>query len=116
MNGIPNSKLNGYFPVQRAVIEGNTIVDCKHGLLLGYNDDSKAKVAPADCVFRNNQIVSGNGQTAIEVRKLPVNSLFERNLVQSKKLGIDKQPGIELVSHLKIVAPTSLTKQDVGPK
>ncbi len=53
---------NGYLPVQRAVIDGNVIVDCKHSVLLAYNDIKKATVFPTQIIFRNQRIVSRKGR------------------------------------------------------
>jgi len=115
MNGFPDSKLNGYFPVKRAVVDGNIVVNCKHSLLLGYNDEVKANVPPADCVIRNNSIIARDGQAGIEVLLFPTDSRFEGNRVQAEKLGIDPQPGIELVKSLDAIRPVALSIDDVGP-
>lgn len=116
MNGYPNSKLNGYFPVKNALIEGNVMLNCKHSLLLGYNDESKADVPPANCILRHNSIIARNGQPAIEVVKMLENSHFEGNRVQAEKLGIHPQPGIEAVKSLEVKRPTALTIEDIGPQ
>lgn len=116
MNGYPDSKMNGYFPVKRATIEGNTMVNCKHSLLLGYNDESKANVPPTDCVFARNSIVARKNQSAIEVAMMPERSQFVGNRVQAEKLGMDKIDGIDILPSLDIKPPKALTKQDVGPK
>jgi poly(beta-D-mannuronate) lyase len=115
LNGYPNSKLNGYFPVKRAIVEGNTIVNCKHSLLLGYNDESKANVVPSNCVFLRNTIVARKGQLAIEVAQMPQASRFEGNRVQADKLGMDAVDGIEIVQRLDVKSPPGLTKEAVGP-
>ncbi len=115
LNGYPNSKPNGYFPVKRAVVEGNVMVNCKHSLLLGYNDESDANVVPSDCVFLRNTIVARKGYSAIEIASMPQGSRFEGNRIQADKLGMDAVSGIEMVQGLNIKQPKSLTKEDVGP-
>jgi len=116
LNGYPNSKPNGYFPVKRAIVEGNVIVNCKHSLLLGYNDESNANVVPSDCVFLRNTIVASKGQSAIEVAGTPVGSRFEGNQIQANKLGMDVIDGIEMVQEANVKQPKALTKEVVGPK
>ncbi len=116
LNGYPDSKLNGYFPVKRAIVEGNVIVNCKHSLLLGYNDESKANVVPSDCVFLRNTIVARKGLPAVEVARLPQGSRFEGNQIQADRLGMDAVSGIEMVQGLDVKQPQALTKEAVGPK
>ena len=49
-NGIEGSPANGYFQVKRAVVDGNSILDCKHSITIGYADkDVKAMLPPVDC-------------------------------------------------------------------
>jgi poly(beta-D-mannuronate) lyase len=115
LNGYPDSKLNGYFPVKRAVIEGNVMVNCKHSLLLGYNDESKANVVPSDCVFISNTIVARKGQPAIEVASMPQASRFEGNRIQADILGMDAVAGIEMVQSIDVKSPRALTQEAVGP-
>lgn len=115
LNGYPNSKPNGYFPVKRAIVEGNVIVNCKHSLLLGYNDESKADVSPSNCAFLHNTIVARKGAPAIEVASMPQASRFEGNQIQADKLGMDAISGIEMVQGLDIKQPKALTMDVVGP-
>ena len=121
INGIPNSPDNGYLPVQRPIIDGNTIVNCKHSVLLAYNDTSKATVLPSHVTFRNQRIVARNGKEAFEIgdRKRVAELLegiqFEGNQVQADKLGITSSRGIEQLDSVKVAPLSGLSKQDVGP-
>ena len=58
--GIPNSPLFGYFEVKRAVVEGNTIVDCEHPIVIGVPAKG-AVLAPEQCVFQKNVVVAKHG-------------------------------------------------------
>ncbi len=116
LNGYPNSKPNGYFPVKRAVVEGNVIVNCKHSLLLGYHDESKANIAPSECVFRHNTIVARKGQPAIEVASMPQTSRFEGNRIEAEKLGLEAIAGIDMVEGIEVTLPRALTQDAVGPR
>lgn len=121
INGIPNSPDNGYLPVQRPIIDGNTIVNCKHSVLLAYNDTSKATVLPSQVTFRNQRIVARKGKEAFEVgeRKRLTELLsgiqFEGNQVQADELGITPRMGIEQVDSINVDLPLGLNKEDVGP-
>jgi poly(beta-D-mannuronate) lyase len=121
LNGIPDSPDNGYVPVQRAVIDGNLIVDCKHSVLLSYNDNKKAIVLPTQIIFRNQRIVSRKGKEAFEVgdRKRMAEVLgevqFDGNQVQADKLGISPSKGIEQLDMLSVEVPRGLERKDVGP-
>jgi poly(beta-D-mannuronate) lyase len=57
MNGVPNNALNGYAPVERAVIAFNTIVDCKVPVFLGLGAGKTQNAAPTDCIVANNVIL-----------------------------------------------------------
>lgn len=57
MNGIVNSKANGYFPVLRAKIEGNTFVNCRQTFVLGYAGEG-GTLPPEECEFEGNVVLS----------------------------------------------------------
>ncbi len=57
VNGIPDSPLHGYFQVKNALIRGNTVLNCKHSLLPGYNDVKAATLPPAGTRLEDNVIV-----------------------------------------------------------
>lgn len=64
MNGIPNGPPEGYDQVRRAVIAFNTIVDCRAGIVLGYQSPTRheATAAPHDVTFANNLVTGGGGR------------------------------------------------------
>ncbi len=122
INGIPNSPDNGYLPVQRAIIDGNVIVDCKHSVLLAYNDIKKATVLPLQIIFRNQRIVSRKGREVFEVgernhlAEILSKIHLEGNQVQTDKLGIPPSQGIEQLDKLSVELPRGLDRKDVGPR
>jgi poly(beta-D-mannuronate) lyase len=60
MNGIPDSPLNGFAPVEDAIVAHNTFVDCKVTFEIGVGSGTrKRSVAPKKCLFANNVISSG---------------------------------------------------------
>jgi len=94
MMGIPQSPANRYFQVQRARIEGNTIVDCKHSILIGLSDDEKSTLAPVETVFIGNQ-VSSPKVAIIEARCDLDGITWKDNRLSGKSLGIGEVTGIE---------------------
>ena len=68
VNGIPDSPLNGYWQVKNTLIRGNTILNCKHSLLLGYNDVKEATLAPIGTRLEGNRLSPRSGQPAPEPR------------------------------------------------
>lgn len=58
MMGIPNSPANRYRQVKGAVIEDNSIVNCKHPILIGLSDDENAILPPRSTVFQGNKVES----------------------------------------------------------
>lgn len=66
VNGIPDSPLNGYWQVKNTLIRGNTILNCKHSLLLGYNDVQEATLPPVGTRLEGNRLSPRPGQPAPE--------------------------------------------------
>lgn len=59
MNGIRDSPLNGYAPVNDAKVAGNTLIDCKVSLEIGLHDQTDQVVAPSECVIHHNLLING---------------------------------------------------------
>ena len=66
MNGVPNSPLNRYDPVDNALIENNSIIDSDH-LEFGAGSDEERSAAPTNSVFRSNLIFNEGGQNIVGV-------------------------------------------------
>ncbi len=112
MMGIPNSPLNRYFQVKRARITGNQIVNCKHPVLIGLEDDKDATLAPVETVFEDNQISSPES-VAVEARCDLSGVSWKQNVVAAKGLGIPATAGIEKGS--PVIRPLkALERKDVG--
>lgn len=93
MNAIPNSPANGYYQVKRALVEGNTLKDCKVSMTIGEQHDKTCTLPPLDCVIRNNVIVSPKRQLVNLVTEAP-GWKWEQNVMVGKTLGIDNLPGV----------------------
>jgi poly(beta-D-mannuronate) lyase len=61
MNGIADSPANGYDPVERAIVQRNTFVECKRSIHFGGDNDDDTQVPPIDCEVVDNVIVSRRG-------------------------------------------------------
>ncbi len=77
MLGIPDSAANGYFQVKHAKVTANTLVNCKHNILIGMNNGPKTILPPIDSELSNNTIISPKGE-AIESR-CPVDQMVIMN-------------------------------------
>lgn len=82
MNGIVNSKPNGYYPVRRARIEANTFINCRETFILGYADEG-GTLPPEDCVFARNVVVSKHAPHVRTVTPLVRDQWQENRLTES---------------------------------
>lgn len=112
MMGIPNSPANGYFQVQRALIEGNMIVDCKHPILIGLGDAKDASLEPIETLFKGNQ-ASCPKYTIVEARSKTDGVSWKENQFFGKSVGIAVETGIEKVEP-KITPIKPIARSQVG--
>lgn len=61
MNGVPNSPINRYHPVENVVIENNTLVNVDH-VQLGAGSDEERSQPPSSTQFANNLFVASEGR------------------------------------------------------
>lgn len=113
MMGIPNSPANRYRQIKNVTIEGNSIVSCKHSILIGLSDDKKATLAPETTVFRGNQVSSPKGPV-VEARCNLTGITWETNRFASGTLGIPERAGIVQAS-VDIAPLWPLARVEVGP-
>jgi poly(beta-D-mannuronate) lyase len=113
MMGIPNSPANRYFQVQRAVVENNMIVDCKHPILIGLSDAKDASLAPIDSKFIGNQ-ASCPKYTIVEARCKIDGIAWTENRFLGKALGIDLVSGIATTNPM-IASLKPIARSLVGP-
>jgi poly(beta-D-mannuronate) lyase len=111
MSGIVNSPLFGYFQVKRAVVEGNTVVDCAESIDIGVGDLRKAPLPPEGCVFRRNVIV---GRTGPLVRMLSPGATVEwdGNSFYGAPIGVD---GLAAAKQEPVVHEPKIEVGDKGP-
>ncbi len=99
-NGIADSPLNGYGPVRRAQVLNNIVVDCRESLVMGYadKDAKKAKVVPADCVFRGNQFYAPDDRVVVLEHHAARDTQWKSNFALGKSLGMDETDGIRFMA------------------
>jgi poly(beta-D-mannuronate) lyase len=112
MLGIPNSPAHGYFQVQRARVENNTIVDCAYPILIGLGDDKNATLPPVQTSIIRNQI-STPLRPVIQAF-CPLDGItWEGNRFAGQTLGIPGTAGIES-SAPTITALQPMPRANVG--
>jgi poly(beta-D-mannuronate) lyase len=97
MNGVPNSPLDRYFQVKRAVVAFNTFVDNAHPLNIGGGKDAEVSLPPLDCVIANN-IVQGTTAPLITLTDVPLNMTWQGNIFYGASLGMTQPQGITIVN------------------
>ncbi len=114
MMGIPNSPAHRYAQVKRALIENNSLVDCKYSLLIGLGDDENATLPPTETIIRGNNIRSEK-RPIVEARCDLSGITWKDNRFVGKSLGIPPLAGIETTA----ATPHSLSpseRRSVGPQ
>ena len=115
VNGQVNAPLNGYAPVKNAVIRGNTLLNCAHNLLLGYNDEEEAQVRPEGIFLSGNRVVTGSGEGMIEGDLRVAGARWEGNEFCGPRLGVSPAPGIRLVAAGKLASRKLPSRAGYGP-
>jgi poly(beta-D-mannuronate) lyase len=111
MDGIPNSPLNGYWQVKRAVVCFNTIVNCRYSFNIGAGYSSSQNMPPLDCVIANN-LVYGTSAPLITFNDTPVNMTYEGNIFYGATLGITKPDGITIIDPKMKIGTGGLWRPD----
>jgi poly(beta-D-mannuronate) lyase len=115
VNGLPDSPLNGYWQVKNALLRGNTVLNCKHSLLIGYNDIKEATLPPVGTRLEANRIAARAGQPAIETSLPPNACSWKDNQILASKLDIKPQPGLELNPSLSVKPRSAPAPESFGP-
>jgi len=66
MNGVPNSPLNRYDPVDNALVEDNSVIDSDH-VEFGAGSDEERSATPTNSVFRSNLIFNEDRRNIVAV-------------------------------------------------
>lgn len=92
MQGVQDSAPHEYFQVRRARIEGNTLLDCAHPVLIGLKD-GRGSLPPLDTLFIGNR-VSAPGTRVVEARCDTAGVAWRDNEFFGQTLGIPETAGI----------------------
>lgn len=114
INGIPGSPLNGYFQVKNTLIRGNTLLNCKRSLLLGYNDVDEATLPPVGVRIEGNRIIARAGQPAIETKLAAEVFAWTDNEAQAEKLGLAETGGLRLMENINLTPRSQPGFSDFG--
>ncbi|MFA6540613.1 MAG: chondroitinase-B domain-containing protein [Bacteroidota bacterium] len=106
-NGVPNSPLNRYFQVKRALVVFNTLIENRYSFNIGAGKDSELSLPPLDCVIANNLVWSTHSPL-MTYTDTPVSMAYEGNIFYGAALGITKPAGITAVDPKMIYAADSL--------
>ena len=95
MNGIPNSPAFGYDQVKRALVAFNTAVHCRENIVIGYISAARQEpiLAPQDCTFANNLIVSTTGPL-VRIMTVPSGITWEGNILFGTESGLPGGAGV----------------------
>ncbi len=87
MNGVPNSPLNRYFQVKRALVAFNTVVRSRVTLHLGAGKDSELTLPPLDCKIVNN-IFYSTQSPLVTFSDTPINLTWSGNIFYGTAIGM----------------------------
>jgi poly(beta-D-mannuronate) lyase len=91
VNGIPNSKPNEYFRVQRATVAYNTLVNCEQNITFGVGVGFRNRAEPAmNVTVANNLIVprAATTQPIVRFEDQPIDTKFLGNVFYGGDVGL----------------------------
>ena len=88
MNGVPNSPLNRYFQVKRAVVAFNTVVNAKSSLNIGAGKSAELSLPPIDCIIANN-IFYSTLSPLVTFTDAPINVTWNGNVFSWATIGMN---------------------------
>ncbi len=91
MNGVPNSPLNRYFQVKRAVVANNTVVNARMSLNVGAGKDSELSLPPLDCIIANNIFYSSQSPL-VTFTDTPISMTWSGNVFSGAAIGMTLPP------------------------
>ncbi|MDE2731465.1 MAG: glycosyl hydrolase family 28-related protein [Bacteroidota bacterium] len=94
MNGIPDSPLNRYFQVRRAVIANNTFIDTHTTILYGLGADQEKTLLPEQVLFARNLVATSSVRPVVSDHVPTDQVSWLGNLFYGSSLGIEQRAGI----------------------
>lgn len=96
VNAVPDSPLNRYFQVKRALVMYNTVVNCHHSLTIGAGADEEKTLPPLDCTVANNVMFHEDPcDYLVQYEDEPNNLVYMGNIMYGAGMDwVDPEPGI----------------------
>lgn len=94
VRGVENSPLNRYFPVKRAIIANNTLVNVRYPLSINYAGSDDQTVPPDSSVIINNAVNAGSSYDVLDIRGIPTRFVWAGNVFYGEELGAPDPGGI----------------------
>ena len=94
MNGIPDSPLNRYFQVRRAVVANNTFINTRTTILYGLGADQEKTLLPEDVLFADNLVATSSDRPVVSAHVSTDQVSWRGNLFYGSSPGIAQQAGI----------------------
>ncbi|MGB2866849.1 MAG: chondroitinase-B domain-containing protein [Bacteroidota bacterium] len=113
VDGIPNSALNGYFQVKRAIVVFNTLVNNTKSITVGAGKSATNTLPPLDCTIANNVVVSSYSPL-ITLTDTPGNMTWEGNVLNGATVGTTLPPSNQLVNPQLVLGTDSLWRPQQG--
>lgn len=107
VNGVPDSPLNRYFQVKRAVVVHNTLIGNRYSVHVGAGKDSELSLPPLDCIIANNIVWSTRG-TLVTYTDTPLNMTYAGNIFFGSAVGVTLPAGNTVADPKLHFGPDSL--------
>jgi poly(beta-D-mannuronate) lyase len=114
VRGVENSPLYRYFPVKRAIIANNTLVNVRYPININYAASDDQTVAPDSCVIVNNAVDAGSSNDVLEIYGTPTRFVWAGNIFFGDQLGAPDPGGILWTDPMLTVHVDDLFRPGVG--
>jgi len=94
VEGIPDSPLNGYWQVKRALVAFNTFVNCKQTFEVGNSFGTRGRVLPPiETIIANNLVVGRSQMPVVTQKDEKPDVRWVKNFYWGTELGVTDQTG-----------------------
>ena len=107
VNGVPNSLLNEYYQVKRAVVAFNTLAGNATAITIGAGASGTQTLPPANCVIAST-IITGSRSPLVTFAAAPESLIWAGNLFWGASAGIAPLPASNQVADPLLGAPDTL--------
>ena len=94
VRGVENSPLNRYYPVKRAIIANNTLVNVRNPFSINHGSSDDQTVVPDSCVIVNNAVNAGSSYDVLDIDGTPTRFVWAGNIFYGDELGAPDPGGI----------------------